>query len=157
MLSPDHIFKVRPSDLPEIKKLFTEYADSLGVSLDFQHFNEELAGLPGDYAPPDGRLLIAFSGGQAAGCIALRKLEKGICEMKRLYVRPSFQGKQIGRRLAEALIRDAKKIGYEKMRLDTLPTMKTAQVLYASLGFYEIPPYRHNPVAGSVFMELNLK
>lgn len=144
------------ADLGEIRQLFTEYADSLGVSLDFQHFDEELAGLPGDYAPPDGRLFIALVDGRTAGCVALRKLEDGICEMKRLYVRSAFQGRNIGRRLAEHVITAAKNIGYKKMRLDTLPSMRTAQALYTSLGFREITPYRYNPVEGTVFMELVL-
>ena len=150
------IREINSTDLDEIRKLFYEYADSLGVSLDFQHFDEELAGLPGDYNPPTGRLLMALVDGHAAGCVALRKLEENICEMKRLYVRPSYQGRNIGRRLAESVIKEAKEIGYRKMRLDTLPSMRAAQALYATLGFSETEPYRHNPVDGAVFMELVL-
>jgi putative acetyltransferase len=144
------------ADMEEVRKLFTEYAASLGVSLCFQNFDEELAALPGDYQPPDGALLVAVSDGHVAGCVAIRKLGDGMCEMKRLYVRPQFQGSKIGRALAESVIQAAKKIGYESLRLDTLPSMSRARALYASLGFREIPPYRHNPVEGAVFMGLKL-
>jgi ribosomal protein S18 acetylase RimI-like enzyme len=150
------ILEGHSENLEEVRQLFSEYATSLGISLDFQDFDAELAGLPGDYAPPSGRLLIATSDGHAAGCVAMRKLNDEVCEMKRLYVRPEFQGLKIGRSLAEAVIAAAKKMGYERMRLDTLPSMKAARTLYASLGFREIAPYRHNPIEGTAFMELTL-
>ena len=138
------------------KELFIEYGKSLDFELCFQDFDKELADLPGYYSPPDGRLFLAELGGEIAGCIALRKLEEGICEMKRLYVKPQFRVHNIGKFLVEKLIEEAKIIGYKKMRLDTVPAMQTAQKLYKSMGFKEISPYRLNPVLGAVFMELNL-
>ena len=143
-------------NLQEVRKLFEEYAASLGISLDFQDFDEELANLPGSYAPPEGCLLIALWQGQVAGCVALRKIRDEICEMKRLYTSPPFRSLKIGNALAQAVIQQARKIGYARMRLDTLPSMERARSMYASLGFREIEPYRHNPVEGTAFMELTL-
>jgi putative acetyltransferase len=143
-------------NLEIIRKLFEEYAESLGFDLSFQNFDEELANLPGEYALPTGCLLLATYQGNAAGCIALRRIDKTICEMKRLFVRPQFQRKGIGRALAEAVIERAKKAGYKQMHLDTVPTMDAARDLYNSLGFKEIDAYRYNPLEGAVFMELIL-
>jgi ribosomal protein S18 acetylase RimI-like enzyme len=139
-----------------IRLLFLEYAKSLNFDLCFQSFDEELAGLPGDYAPPDGRLLLAMYGDKAAGCVALRKVAQSVCEMKRLWVRPEFRGKQIGRKLAEEVISEARKIGYSSMKLDTVDTMKEAITLYKSMGFSETTAYRYNPIEGARYMELKL-
>ena len=141
----------------QARELFVEYAKSLGVNLCFQNFEQELAGLPGHYAPPDGRLLLANYEGQLAGCVALHRWEAGVCEMKRLYLRPSFRGKGLGRAIAEAIIAEARNIGYRCMRLDTIePIMKDAVEMYRKLGFHEIAPYRPNPIAGAMYMELHL-
>jgi len=145
------------TQIAQARELFLEYAQSLGFSLCFQGFDKELADLPGDYAPPDGRLLLAEYDGKFAACVALHKLESGICEMKRLYLRPQFRGKGLGRALAERIISDARQIGYARMRLDTVePIMKDAVAMYRKLGFNEIPPYRTNPIAGAMYMELEL-
>jgi putative acetyltransferase len=141
----------------QARELFQEYAQSLGVNLCFQNFEQELARLPGHYAPPDGRLLLAEYDGQMAGCVALHKWEDGICEMKRLYLRPSFRRKGLGRVIAEKIIAEARSIGYQRMRLDTIgPLMKDAVEMYRKLGFREIAPYRPNPIAGAMYMELRL-
>jgi len=146
-----------PAQLAQARELFPEYAQSLGFSLCFQKFAKELAGLPGDYAPPEGRLLLAEYDGQLAGCVALHKLASGVCEMKRLYLRPPFRGKGLGRALAERIITEARQIGYRRMRLDTVePVMKNAVAMYCKLGFKEIAPYRPNPIAGAMYMELEL-
>lgn len=144
-------------DVAQARELFLEYAKSLGFSLCFQNFDQELAGLPGDYAPPDGRLLLAHLEGEVAGCVAMHKLQADICEMKRLYLRPKFRGRGLGRTLAERIIGEARKIGYKFMRLDTVePVMKDAVEMYRRLGFREIAAYRVNPMSGTLYMELEL-
>ena len=144
-------------ELEQARRLFEEYADSLGVDLCFQDFESELANLPGQYARPSGRLLLASWDTELAGCVALRPLDPGVCEMKRLYVRPAFRAHGVGRVLAERAIQEARRVGYRHMRLDSLPSMSTAIALYRRLGFREIPPYRDNPVPGTVYLELPLK
>lgn len=144
-------------DVTQARELFEEYAAWLEIDLCFQNFDRELAGLPGEYTPPSGRLLLAFVDGQLAGCVALRKIDEGVCEMKRLFVRPHFRGKGLGLKLTEAIIEEGRRIGYHRVRLDTLPPkMQTAVGVYRSLGFKEIDPYYKNPVAGAMFMELGL-
>ncbi len=146
-----------PEDVDRARELFEEYAAWLGINLCFQNFEKELAELPGEYVPPTGRLFLAFDGDQISGCVALRGLGDGACEIKRLYVRPEFRGKGLGRELTEAVIDAAREIGYDRTRLDTLPgKMDTAIAMYRSLGFREIEAYYHNPVAGATFMELSL-
>ncbi len=154
------------AQIAQARELFLEYAQSLGFSLCFQNFDKELAELPGDYSLPNGRLLLAECGDQLAGCVALHKLDvdagvppvRGkICEMKRLYLRPNFRGRGLGRILAEAVIAEARKVGYDRMRLDTVePVMKDAVGLYRKLRFREIEAYRPNPQPGTLYLELAL-
>jgi putative acetyltransferase len=140
-----------------VRELFLEYARSLGFSLCFQNFDKELAGLPGDYAPPQGRLLLAELKRNAAGCVALHPLEPQICEMKRLYVRPEYRGQKLGLALVNAVLDEARKIGYQRIRLDTVePSMRDAVAMYRQFGFHEIASYRLNPMAGTLYMELEL-
>jgi putative membrane protein len=159
--SVEQMIKLRPAvtdaDLAAIRELFVEYSQSLGFSLSFQNFDQEYAHLPGKYAAPRGRLLLAEVDGRTAGCIALRPLEEGVCEMKRLFVRPQYRGLRLGRQLAEAVISEAKEIGYHAMRLDTVEDkMQSAVALYRKLGFREIEAYTANPMAGAKFMQLDL-
>ncbi|UCG53185.1 MAG: GNAT family N-acetyltransferase [Candidatus Latescibacterota bacterium] len=140
----------------QAKTLFEEYARSLTFGLEFQDFDEEMRNFPGDYSPPSGSLLLALIDDLAVGCVALRSLSDDTCEMKRLYVKPRFRGLRLGRRLAKAIIDEARRIGYARMRLDAIRSMKAAVELYTTLGFKEIPPYRHNPIEGAVFLELVL-
>ena len=147
---------IRDADSDEARELFLDYATELGVDLSFQGFDRELDELPGVYARPAGRLLHARVGGRAVGCVAMRPLGGGVCEMKRLYVRPGQRGRAVGRSLAVAVIEAAREQGYARMRLDTLPQMVAAHPLYESLGFREIEPYYDNPVPGTRFLELEL-
>lgn len=143
-------------DLALARALFVEYSRSIGFDLSFQNFKTEFDGLPGDYAPPGGALVLAWFGNEVAGCIALRGWSGETCEMKRLYVRPRFRGKGIGRALATWTIANARELGYKRMRLDTVPSMAEAITMYETLGFKEIEPYRYNPILGTKFLELDL-
>jgi len=158
--SDESVTEIRPAvfprELPLVRALFREYADELGIDLCFQGFEEELASLPSKYAPPGGRLLLAFSDGQATGCVALRPIGDSACEMKRLYVRPSARGQHLGRRLAQRICAEARAGGYRRICLDTLPQMGEAVRLYSSLGFRPIEPYIFNPIDGAIFLGLDL-
>ena len=156
MTVPVIVQVIANADIETARALFREYSEGIGIDLCFQGFAGELAALPGDYAPPRGRLLVARCGADVAGCIAMRPLEPGVCEMKRLYVRARHRGGGVGRTLAECVIREARSIGYSRMRLDTLPTMTEALGLYRALGFQPIAPYRPNPIPGAFFLELAL-
>ena len=146
-----------PAALAVCRELFVEYQRALGVSLCFQGFEAELTGLPGDYAPPRGRLYLALAAGRPAGCAALRPLFHRDAEMKRLYVRPAHRGSGLGRLLAVRIIEDARTLGYDNLKLDTLPSMRAAQRMYEKLGFRDTAPYNDNPVAGVRFMALALR
>lgn len=149
-----------PQDLAAVREIFQDYAEQLGIDLRFQGFDEELASLPGEYAGPRGTLLLALVDGALAGCCALRPLDTVDCpnaaEMKRLYVRKPFRRFGLGRQLAEAVLDHARTEGYHSVLLDTLDDMEAARALYAELGFLEIDPYYHNPVAGSHYLKVDL-
>jgi len=142
--------------LDEAVLLFEEYAEFLGFDLDFQDFADEVKNFPGGYAPPEGCLLLAEYDGRIAGCVALHKLKGDICEMKRLFVRPAFRGKKIGHKLIMEIIERARRIGYSVIRLDTVPQLEAANILYEKIGFADIEPYYFNPIEGARFMELEL-
>jgi len=146
-----------PAQIDTVRALFREYADATGHCECFPGFAKEVAELPDQYAPPTGQLLLAEADSQPAGCVALRKLDDCICEMKRLYVRPEFRGRKLGCQLAETAIAGARRIGYGAMRLDTLPSMATARALYQTLGFRAIPRYNDNPSEGVIYLELRLR
>ena len=143
-------------DLESVRTLFLEYARSLDFDLNFQRFHAEMDSLPGSYATPRGLLLLAMDGETAAGCVAVRRHKPEICEMKRLYVRSKYRNRRIGRRLAEAIMEEAAKLGYRRMRLDTVPAMAQALSLYTDLGFEPIAAYCHNPIPGALFLECPL-
>ena len=147
---------MEPAQTDEVRTLLRSYAGSLSFELDFQDFDRELAELPGRYAPPRGALLVAQSDGVVLGCVALRPLAGDTCEMKRLFVHPTARGAGLGRGLAKAIVAEARRIGYARMRLDTTPGMEPAQALYGELGFVNTAPYTHNPVPGTRFLELEL-
>lgn len=152
-------FEINPPEekLPDIKKLFIEYANTLGFDLSFQDFDKEISSLIEIYSPPYGALIIAKMEEKPIGCVALRKINENICEMKRLYVKLKFRGRGIGKILVFYVLKEAKRIGYKFIRLDTVPKMREAIALYKSFGFYEIEAYRYNPVKGAKFMEFELK
>lgn len=145
------------ADMPEVTRLFREYAAWVGVDLSFQGFDREVESLPGDYVPPGGILLVARVAGEVAGCVAAHRWSDAACEMKRLFVRDAFRGSGCGRALVERIVAWADDAGYERILLDTLPGMTQAQQLYERLGFREIAPYRPNPVAGARFMEREVR
>lgn len=144
------------SEIETVRQLFLEYEQELGVSLCFQGFAAELAALPGEYTPPGGRLVLARYAGAPAGCIALRRIDDRVCEMKRLYLRPSGRGRGRGLHLVTDCLAAARRAGYERMRLDTLPQMQAAISMYRALGFHDIAPYRDNPVPGALYLEIDL-
>ncbi|CAD6532571.1 GNAT family N-acetyltransferase [Paraburkholderia metrosideri] len=154
------MIQIHPARFPEqveaVRGIFREYAESLGIDLSFQQFDAELADLPGKFAAPRGRVLLAYHTGELIGCVALRPIDETVCEMKRLYVRPSGRGLQAGKQLATLICATARELEYSRIRLDTLPTMHAALRLYASLGFEPIPAYVFNPIPGAIFLECDL-
>jgi ribosomal protein S18 acetylase RimI-like enzyme len=154
------MIQIHPARFPEqvevVRTIFREYAQSLGIDLGFQHFDSELADLPGKFAAPRGEVLLAYHDAQVIGCVAVRPIDDAICEMKRLYVRPAGRGLHAGKRLATLICATARELGYSSIRLDTLPTMHAALGLYASLGFEPIPAYVFNPIPGAIFLERDL-
>lgn len=144
-------------EIAQARELFLEYGATPGYGECFKGFEEEVRALPGDYAPPDGRLLLALVNDEAAGCVALRRMGPGVCEVRRLYVRPQFRGKRLGRTLAEAIIAQAREAGYRTVRLGTLPVMAEAIALYQSLGFVRVAPYKADALDGALYMELALR
>lgn len=156
LLTSETIRNAEIKDIEELRFLFLEYQSEIGVDLCFQGFANELANLPGDYSLPSGRLLLAVDGNAAIGCVALRALSNATCEMKRLYVRPAARGRGVGRLLTRAVLSAARESGYERVLLDTLPSMSAARALYHSLGFTEVPPYCHNPIPGASYLALDL-
>lgn len=151
-----HVQVANDADIPGVRELFREYVAWVGVDLSFQGFDRELAGLPGDYVPPAGVLFVAHVDNQLAGCVAAHQWQTGVCEMKRLFVRDAFRGFGCGRALVENVIDWARKAGYRRILLDTLPVMDQAQLLYAGFGFRDVAPYRPNPIPGARFLELVL-
>ncbi|MBZ0156053.1 MAG: GNAT family N-acetyltransferase [Alphaproteobacteria bacterium] len=151
---------IMPADegkiLAQVKELFSEYAAALGCNPCFKNLEQEIAALPGDYSPPGGSLLVARYDNRVAGCVALKRLDENACEMKRLYVRPEFRGKGIGKALVLSAVEDARKLGYRHIRLNTLPSMKEAIPLYHFLGFYDIQPYGATPIPGALYMEFTI-
>ncbi len=145
-----------PTELERLRELFREYQRSIGTDLCFQNFEEELATLPGAYAPPGGRLYLGTSSSDAVCCAGLRPCDNGVAEMKRLYVRPAYRGQGLGLILAKTIIADAKSMGYARLVLDTLPSMNAAQAMYEALGFRDIEPYTFNPIAGTRYMGLDV-
>lgn len=160
MVTPSETVTIRQvssnADVEAVRTLFREYQGSLGVDLSFQDFESEVSGLPGDYSPPTGRLLLAVRGTEVLGCVALHAFHAPRCEMKRLYVRPAARGLGLGRALVVRVLEEARLLGYEEIVLDTLPTMGEAQRMYEMFGFRDIPPYRPNPIAGSRYLGKSL-
>lgn len=151
-------FEIRPAhdNVDAVRPLFLEYAESLGIDLGFQSFEEELASLPGKYGPPSGRLLAAYCDGAPVGCVALRRFDETTCEMKRLFVQPAFRGRKIGLALVRSLLNGARAMGYESMILDSLASLENSVAMYRRAGFEEIPPYYHNPHPDAVYFRLSL-
>ena len=145
-----------PEEIAQVRALFLEYGAMPDFCVCFKGFEEEVRSLPGMYAPPEGRLLLAYVEGHTAGCVALRKMESGVCEIRRLYVRPQFRGKRLGRTLAEEIIAQAREAGYHTARLGTLPVMREAIALYQSLGFAQVEPYKADALDGALYMQLSL-